>query len=622
MARPPLKILDYLVVAICPILIGLMVGSFAYFMLECTYVGHRDMTVRWIVGCFVVATVGIARISIELGRGRAFVYGALISMEVLYAISQLAPGTRFALLVIAIAWFGIHKLTWNCTYIDEQEEDVGRGLLERAVSKAAAVQEEEMPEEATAKPSLLGRGYNRMADFLSEKEKKIHQPGIWVIYFAIVAIPIFTLAQWMIPVEQQELAVKYVTVYLFSGMGLLVATSLLGLRRYLRHRNAPMSGLTSTAWVTLGGILIVVCIGFAMLMPRPTGSVSDRLAAMRESFTFQEETTEASRNSHGRDAADENPDHLKGHGENPSAADQPGTSSEEEKAGTSGDQQSGDDKKGPTGEGSQTGKGSSKEGTSGGSSEKNQTGGSGDQEGDKGAGSGQKEDKSSGAGSGQGDDGQSGSGPQRNQHKSTRMGTSPPSSGSPPLPSGFSLANGLVLLRWLVMAAVIVIIVVGIIKYHRELVAALRELLASLRNFWDSLFGGSAVEREQRKKKRAKAKELKEPRLRFIDMVDPFNSGQAGQMRSQELIQYTFEAIETWAVDRDAARGENETPCEFLTRVEQKTRIPAESLQTLNEAYARTTYDTLPETDQTRTILINHLGIIWQGMRTGIVSNQ
>ena len=39
-------------------------------------------------------------------------------------------------------------------------------------------------------------------------------------------------------------------------------------------------------------------------------------------------------------------------------------------------------------------------------------------------------------------------------------------------------------------------------------------------------------------------------------------------MPPQELVKYTFEALEAWAIDRQAAREENETP----TRVSQPRR--------------------------------------------------
>ena len=645
MARPQLTILDYLVVAICPILIGLMVGSFAYFMLECTYVGVHNGTVRFITGCFIVATVGIARISIEMSKGRAIVYGAFLLFVVILAVDHLSSDSvPVFFMIVALTWFGIHKLTWSCTFIDEQEEDVGRGFLEREASEASSgsktpvasktsetlkkrdasqasdatkkpdapkawyaakkgssapeasePEEEEPAEEPAAKPSRLRRAYTRIASFLSEKEKRTHPPGVWIIYFGIVAIPLFTIAQWMIPPEQQERAIGYVTVCLFTGMCLLVATSLLGLRRYLRHRNVPMSGLTSTAWVTLGGILIVVCVGFAMLMPRPTGTVSERMAALRESFTFKEKPTEASRHAQSRDAADENPDRLEGQGKNRDSSGEPGKASKHPKDGS------------PKGT-----EGASSTGSKEPSSDNQQSSGQGQKSTDQGQKSGDgKEGSKGGQESDQKEAGD----------RSTSTDSTPRHTSTPPPPRGLSLAKGLVLLRWVALAVIVLIIGFAVWRNWRELINALREIIQSIRDFFANLFGGAASpEKKELKRRRAKARKEAESRVRFIDMADPFSTGQAAQMRPQELVKYTFEAIETWAVDRDAARGEDETPREFLLRVEQKTQIPADSLRTLSEAYARTTYDMLPETDQTRATLLNHLGTIWRSMRGGIVS--
>lgn len=537
MPRPDKTILDYLIIAVCPILIGLMAGSLAFFLLECAYVGEHEERAQWIVGCFVVAMVGIARISMELSKGRAIVYGMVITFEVLYVTQKLAPGSGFVvLLIIVIAWFGIHKLTWNCTFIDEQEEDVGRGLLEAEALEEMANEGEE--ENAARKPSQWRRWFSwkYLWELVAEPKDKRHPPGAWIVYFAVIAIPIFTLAQWMIPPEEQEAAMKYVTVYLLSAMGLLVATSLLGLRRYLRRRNAVMHKTMAVAWLTLGGILIVVCISLATILPRPTGTVSERLASMRESFTFKEQPTQASRNALGKDGAAENPDDY--------------------------DEREGNNK----GKGESDGKSS----------------------------------KSS-------RDGKPGSQDDGSQQSNSQGG-------------GNNLTNFFAFLRWIILAIIVGLALFWAFKHRRELMAVLLDILESIRNFWANLFGFTKRREKREKKKQTKIVQGDVSRRRFLELVDPFTSGQADKMPPQELVKYTFEAIETWAIDRGAAREENETPCDFLNRVDRKTRVPTKSIKALSEAYSSTTYDTLPETPETRAALLDHLGTVWRSMKA-IVSN-
>ena len=417
MRRPDKTILDYLIIAVCPILIGLMAGSLAFFLLECTYVGRHEERAQWIVGCFVVATVGIARISMELGKARAILYGSLLAFEVFYVINEIDPGaSTVILLIIVVTWFGIHKLTWNCTLIDEQEEDVGRGLLEPETPEEA--RNEDDP--TSRKPSLWRRwlSWSYLWGLITEPEGRKHPPGAWIIYFAIIAVPIFTLAQWMIPPEEQEAATKYVTVYLLSAMGLLLATSLLGLRRYLRRRRAVMYKTMAVSWLTLGGILIVVCMSVAMILPRPTGTVSERLASMRDSFTFSEQTGRASRHAVGNDGAEDSNDLPEREGEN-----------------------------------------------------------------DKGKG------KGDGKASKPSEDGKSGSQDNGSQNSFSQGG-------------GEHLEAVFTFLRWIILGVIILVAILWAIKHRRELLAALREILESIRNFWAGLFGFT-WHREKREKKTA-----------------------------------------------------------------------------------------------------------------------
>lgn len=524
--RPDKTIIDYLIIAICPILIGLMAGSLAFFLLECSYTGRHEDRARWIVGLFVLAMVGIARISIELSKGRAIVYGSIIAIEVLVVTNILEPAAQpIMLFIIVVTWFGIHKLTWSCTFIDEQQEDVGRGLLESA-------EDEDEQESTTRKRSLWRRwlSWSYIWSLLGG-EQRCHAPGAWIVYFAVIAVPMFTIAQWSIPLDKQEAALDYVTIYLLSAMSLLVATSLLGLRRYLRRRRMPMPKKMAIAWLTLGAILIVVCIGFATFMPRPTGTVSERLASIRKSLSFKESSDQASRRALGKDGAEENDDLAEREGES--------------------DQDDGS--------------------------------------------SGSKSSKSS-------PDEKSGS-------KNSNSGKSDTQAG------GNKLSNVFTFLRWIVIVVVIGILLFWSFKHRRELLVALREIFESFRDFIANLFGRSA-RREKREQKKAEAKTFETPQRLFPGMVDPFSSGKANQMQPQELVKYTFEAIETWASDLKNPRQENETPHEFLLRVDHKTKVPSASLRALDASYSSTTYDTLIDTPELRAILLDHLETIWRSMRS------
>src|SRR5205823_5110636 len=59
-----------------------------------------------------------------------------------------------------------------------------------------------------------------------------------------------------------------------SGLGLLLTTSFLGLRLYLRGRGLRMPAAITGAWLCLGGLLTVVLLVGSALLPRPQSEVN------------------------------------------------------------------------------------------------------------------------------------------------------------------------------------------------------------------------------------------------------------------------------------------------------------------------------------------------------------
>ena len=112
----------------------------------------------------------------------------------------------------------------------------------------------------------------RFQKFREWRRKKPHTPGVWVLYFALAAIPLFALGQAMIPAEDAERRAAtfwQMAVYVGSALGLLVTTTLMGLKRYLEDRKATIPTAMTAAWLGLGLLLIVAFIGVAAVLPRP-----------------------------------------------------------------------------------------------------------------------------------------------------------------------------------------------------------------------------------------------------------------------------------------------------------------------------------------------------------------
>jgi hypothetical protein len=95
---------------------------------------------------------------------------------------------------------------------------------------------------------------------------------VWVVYFSLAALPLFGLGQALIPAEddgRRRYAMWLLTLYVASGLGLLLTTRLLGLRRYLRQRRVQMPGDLTASWLYLGGGLIVALLVVGVVLPRP-----------------------------------------------------------------------------------------------------------------------------------------------------------------------------------------------------------------------------------------------------------------------------------------------------------------------------------------------------------------
>src|SRR5260221_5970544 len=82
----------------------------------------------------------------------------------------------------------------------------------------------------------------------------------------------FGLGQAFIPVAKEtsrRYAFLLLAIYVASALGLLLTTSFLGLRRYLRQRRLEMPAAMAGVWLMTGLVLIVCLLGATALLPRP-----------------------------------------------------------------------------------------------------------------------------------------------------------------------------------------------------------------------------------------------------------------------------------------------------------------------------------------------------------------
>jgi len=255
---------DLLVISLNPALIMLLVGSLCYFLIEVFFRGEAVGSVRWVMFWFVLAVVLVSRIGIEHGKGTAAVYGGALAVATWLYLTRIHPAYLLGALLLGLVWWCAHKLTWDCTLIDETEDASGEGLLQTAgtgkwfpaFGKKAAKQPKPKGKPAPAQP---------------------HPPGLWVVWFSLAALPLFGLGQTLLPAGDQaarQTGFTYLLVYVTAALGLLLTTSFLGLRRYLRQRHLVMPGAMAFGWMRFGVGLAGVVLIAALLLPRPDATAA------------------------------------------------------------------------------------------------------------------------------------------------------------------------------------------------------------------------------------------------------------------------------------------------------------------------------------------------------------
>jgi hypothetical protein len=604
--RMPGKTLgDYVTIAFSPILIMTLIGSLVFFLLEVTYAGQYSSRLQWTLFWFVLAMVLIARIGIEQADGRAGMYGLAMGAAVfvsLQAFIEYPPGApitsfRWAinLGLMVLVWWCANRLVWDCTYIDDKIDDAGAGLLDAAGLDEKSSEDDEDEEEAEPaprkgkktprQPKGLSGWLDRYRLYREKKEKRPHAAGVWVVYFSLAALPLFGLGQALIPADspdRRRYAFWLMVVYVGSGLGLLLTTSYLGLRRYLRQRKLPVPVSMTAAWLSLGAILIVSMLLIGALLPRPYGeyqlvSFKPLGSPEREASNYAVKRDGGSGKGEGRASGDPKAN-------DPQAKDGQGTQrSEKSSTTTSGSKNKGPGKGDQKGGSSKGGKGGGKSGKSGSSNDKNRNDSnkdnkdqddsknSDDEQKDKDRdsqnGPNRKTDSRGNKSEGKGSKETEQQGNKDNQDKSDGDNqTEPP-------PSSFQFLEKLgwlgTLLKWVVFGIIAAVVIFFIMRSGLRWLANFtlwaQNLLNALSAWWNGLFGGGSGGGSSSSEE--EAEESVRPPRPFSSYSNPFRDGTSGQSSPEEIARYTFAAFEAWAYDHDLGRAPQETPLEFFERV-------------------------------------------------------
>jgi hypothetical protein len=549
---------DLLVIALSPILVMGLVGSLAFFLVEVFYGGQYDWELRYILFFWVFGAVLIARMSL-MGEiaGRTSIYGGVLGVLVWIGSMRFmtyppgSPAEPFCWLIngflVAIIFWSAWKVTRDCTDISDDDGPAsGEGLLQAAGLEALDPRPVDLEPEAKTSVDT------------AEKPAKKRTPGIWIVYFSLAALPLFGLGEVWLPTQKEETrerAFWMLAAYTACGLGLLLTTCFLGLRRYLRQRKLRMPAAMAGTWLAVGGGVIGALLLLAGLLPRPWAETGP--------FRYQPAVSEE------RDASDQaqiDGDAGKGEGRGD------GHQQDTEAGGKQGGENSREGRDGQAGDGQNN----SQSGGNAGGKQGRAAGG---------------RDKSGGRSRGNGRAGQDNSGQQANGGEQNAGESSSSSSFG-------EIAKTLgSVLKWIVFALIAVVVVVFLLRnglrYFAQFSQWARDLLNSLQNLWARLFGGG---RESAENQDVAAEKSRRRIKSFAEYPDPFADGSAERMKATALIRYAFEALQAWAVERDLARRLDETPTEFARRLGDEIPAIDAMARQLAALYTRAAYapGTLP----------------------------
>lgn len=668
-----------MVVGFSPALVMLLVGSLVWFLTIVLYHGDYTWRLMMVHGFFVMGVVATTRIAMEEGAAYASLFAFPLAAVVAFAyftfvqiegpLAAISPVINLAL--EGLIWFSAHKLTWDCTLIDDAQDSSKEGLLqamgwEDGVQQDAASNGQDqtgVTDPAEVTDSSVSREVQafRWMQSLVTPDKRPHTPGVWIIYFALAALPLFGIGQWFIPGDQVDLrrqAFWLLVVYVASSLGLLLNTSFLGLRRYLRQRNLQMPAEMSATWLGVGGSLIAAVLLVVWLLPRPSAEYS---LAEIEAFKSKpldpskwgwgkdgtkkksgERSSKTSRGDGGQES-DKSQSSKQGDSKNQTSGKGKGSKNGDGEGSQGKDSQSGKSEGGKSSGGKGTGKDKSSDGSkakeSGSDSQKGESkSGEKSQSGDQGESS-DKSDASSGKDDEQQSGDQSDSKQRRNsdnsrqddQQSSDSSGDSQadqeqseqPDSGSDEdssssessessestlrMPQWLSNLSPTVaqIIRWAFYLLVLITLAVLGWKYRAQIAAAWRKLLAELRDFWARWFGG------QQAATPTTAQPAANPPRPFATYADPFASGMAAQASLTEVVRYSFEALEAWGREHQSPRVTGQTAHEFAQQVGQIHEPLAGDVRFLAELYGQLAY----AGGSVRQVNLDPLKSLWQRMR-------
>lgn len=604
MSRRSLETLtDILVLVVSPVLVMILVASLAFFLIQCLYEGQFFGRLNFATGLFVIAAVLVARIAIEEGREYASGFALPLGVVTILSILQYTDlGALFAVPLVLFLWWSTDKLTWDCTVLDEQKDASGEGLLqtigldEKSEDMDADATTDRERTEAT---SIWHRWISR--------RRRHHTPGVWVIYFGLAAIPLFGIGQSLLPSGANGAGFLLLCTYVASALALLMITSFLQMRRYLLQRRLPFTEKMAATWLGTGGIVIIALMLFCLVLPRPnTGySLVDSLSTSIDK-TSSRDDRDASENGMGREGQRDS--EQDGSGQSDQSADTDSNrgsqASDEASQGRTHGKQGDDADTEQTGD--QQGKGDQPNQPS---NNDNRSPGHEQHEEEPKAG---ETDKSDSQSRRESESNKPKPNSQEQELENQQQPDDPPASSRPRFQPP-KLSNPLQNLTLPPIPKLVYILLVGIgilaalYFFGRQVLAAISAFLRDLLALFRRLFGGSNVAETVEVEE---ATQLPAPPP-FRSFKDPFATGMASRLSPQQLVAYTFDALQAWASEQHCARHDDQTPLEFAIQISDTNSAIGPHARNLAVLYNQAAY----APNSLGANAVEHIQALWNALR-------
>ena len=394
-----------------------------------------------------------------------------------------------------------------------------------------------------------------------------------MVYFSLAALPLFGLGEALIPVEEtarRQYVFWLTALYVGCGLGLLLTTCFLSIRRYLRQRRLQMPASMTAVWLTTGGVLIAGLLLIGALLPRPRPEYS--------MLPFQQAASDkrSASNFAGQGGSS-------GQGEGRRIGDQP--KDQGQSAGDKDAKATGRDK----GEKSQ---------------DKGKDGSGGEKDKDK-DGTAKEKDKGNESPSGAKNKASNAQQPQPRDEKTAPPKDKPAKSDQASSDSRAASRPGsswdwksalsavAVVLKWIVFAVLILAVIFFVLREGLKFLANFtdwaKNLLNALSGLWANLFKARA--REVNEEGEAVTGKHGEPVKPFASYGNPFHDGRGERRPVKEIVKYTFAALQASAREHNVERRPGETPLEFAGRLGEEFPGLEADVRRFTILYARTVYD-------------------------------